>query len=68
MTIDPATGRDVADCPETETHNRHMKNLRNIRTTADRREYIDGVMRSEGKFAANWLRDDFAAEWNKDKS
>ncbi len=66
--IDPATGRDVADCPETDTHNRHMENLRNIRTTADRREYIDGVMRAEGKFSANWLRDDFAAEWDKDKA
>ena len=65
---DTCTVRQFEDCPETDTHNRHMENLRNTRTTADRREYIDGVMRSEGRFAANWLRDDFAAEWSKDNA
>ena len=68
MTTDPITGRPIADCPETETHKRHMDNVRGIRTTAGRREYIEGVRRTEGRFAAEWIKDDLKAEWNKDKA
>lgn len=67
MTTDPTTGRQVLDCPETETHQRHMTNVRAIGTTQGRREYIDAVQRAEGRFAANWLRDAFIDEWKKDK-
>ena len=68
MTTDPITGRPIADCPETETHKRHMENVRGIRTTAGRREYIEGVLRTEGRFASEWIKDDLKAEWNKDKA
>jgi hypothetical protein len=66
--IDQATGREIAECPETESHKRHMAQLRTIRTTAARREYIDGVERAEGRFAAKWLRDEFRAEFEKAKA
>jgi len=65
---DPSTGRQINECPETDSHNRHMANLRGISTTQGRREYIEAVQRAEGRFAANWLKDDLVAEWNKGKS
>lgn len=37
-----------------------METMKRIGTTQGRREYVDGVMRSEGKFAAKWLTDDYA--------
>lgn len=46
--------------PTTEDHERHMETMKRIGTTQGRREYVDGVMRSEGKFAAKWLTDDYA--------
>jgi hypothetical protein len=64
----PPTGRQFVDCPTTETHQRHMANLRGIATTQGRREYIDGVRRSEGNFAAKWLEDEFRAEFNARKA
>jgi hypothetical protein len=66
--VDQTTGRQFAECPETESHKRHMEQLRAIRTTAARREYIEGVERAEGRFAANWLRDEFRAEFEKAKA
>ena len=67
MKTDPTTGMQVADCPETERHLRHMENVRGIRTTAGRREYIEGVRRTEGKFASEWIKDELRAEWAKEK-
>ncbi len=49
--------------PSTEAHERHMEAMRRITSTKDRREYIDGVRRNEGAFAAKWLSDDFSAWW-----
>lgn len=49
--------------PATEKHARHMESLKGMRSAAARAEYIEGVRRSEGKFAAKWLQDDFATWW-----
>lgn len=49
--------------PANESHQRHMDNLKGMRTTQERREYIDAVERNEGKFAGKWLREDFVLWW-----
>lgn len=49
--------------PATESHARHMGNLKGMSTAEQRREYIDGVRRTEGNFYAKWLLDDFGAWW-----
>lgn len=51
-------------CPATEAHIQHIENLKTIPATAERRSYIETVERKEGKFFADWLRDDYAA-WHK---
>jgi hypothetical protein len=51
-------------CPATEAHLKHVENLKTIPGTSDRRAYIETVERKEGRFYADWLRDDYAA-WHK---
>lgn len=51
----------------TEAHERHMATLKGMRTTAERREYIDGVKRAEGAFYGKWLEEDFAVWWAFEK-
>lgn len=53
--------------PATEAHELHMLNLRRIATTQGRREYIDGVDRAEGRFAAKWIRDELLAQFEAKK-
>lgn len=51
----------------TEAHERHMATLKGMSTTQQRREYIEGVRRSEGDFYAKWLEEDFAVWWAFEK-
>lgn len=53
--------------PATEAHELHMLNLSRIATTQGRREYIDGVERAEGRFAAKWIRDELLAQFEAKK-
>lgn len=53
--------------PESESHLRHMEALKRITDTNQRREYIEGVQRAEGRFAASWLKDEFARWWWKEQ-
>lgn len=50
--------------PATEAHALHMETMKRLRTRQERAEYVEGVKRAEGAFAAKWLRDDFAAWWS----
>jgi len=45
----------------------HLENLKGIRDTQQRRDYIERVQVKEGKFVANWLKDEFAAWWWKEQ-
>ena len=58
------TSNNQIRCPATEAHLQHIENLKTIPATADRRAYIETVERKEGRFYADWLRDDYAA-WHK---
>lgn len=49
--------------PANDKLERHLETLKGIRDTQKRREYIEAVERSEGKFSANWLKDEFANWW-----
>lgn len=40
-----------------------MDNLKRMTTRQQRSEYIDGVKRTEGAFAAKWLQEDFSVWW-----
>ncbi len=51
--------------PATESHQRHMDNLKQCGSTGRAREYIEEVRRTEGKFAAKWLSDEFWAWYQK---
>lgn len=53
--------------PANESHQRHMDNLKGMRTTQERREYIDAVERTESKFAAKWLKEEFAKWWDSQR-
>lgn len=50
-----------------EALSRHLETLKGIRDTQQRRDYIEAVQRNEGKFAANWLKDEFSAWWWKEQ-
>jgi hypothetical protein len=54
--------------PTTQAHERHMANLKGMRKTDERRDYIAEVKRAEGPFAAKWLTDDFAHWWAFEKN
>jgi hypothetical protein len=45
--------------PANEAHQRHMENLKQCGTVGRARDYIEDVRRTEGKFAAKWLSDEF---------
>lgn len=60
--------RQFVNCPATEAHERHMATLKGMRTTQQRREYIDGVKRAEGAFYGKWLEEDFAVWWAFEKN
>lgn len=49
--------------PANEAHALHMDNLKRMTTRQQRSEYIDGVKRTEGAFAAKWLQEDFSVWW-----
>jgi len=49
---------------EREVMAEHMKQMRR-RTTADRREYLEGVERSQGKAWRDALAAEYLAEWEK---
>ena len=49
--------------PSKESLDRHMEALKGMRDTQQRREYIEAVARSEGKFEASFLKDQFAHWW-----
>lgn len=53
--------------PSAETLATHMKHLEamyfNGHSAADRKDYIDNVERTEGRFFASWLRAEFAKWW-----
>lgn len=53
--------------PESETHALHLEALKRIPGTQQRREYIETVRRAEGKFDADWLKDEFARWWWKEQ-
>lgn len=61
------TGPHEMQAPATEAHELHMLNLSRIATTQGRREYIDGVERAEGRFAAKWIRDELLAQFEAKK-
>ena len=44
----------------------HLSNMRR-RTTAGRREYLDGVERSQGKAWRDALAAEYAADWERRK-
>lgn len=51
--------------PANEAHQRHMDNLKQSGSTGRARDYIEEVRRTEGKFAAKWLSDEFWAWYQK---
>lgn len=53
--------------PATEAHERHMNNLKRISRADQRREYIEGVKRTEGRYFGKILADDYAAWWHAEK-
>lgn len=53
--------------PATEAHERHMANLKRMTRADQRREYIEGVKRAEGKYFGKILADDYAAWWHAEK-
>lgn len=55
----------LAEQEATRIHLHHMANLRGIEATHDRRTYIETVERKQGKDAADRLRADFRAEWER---
>ena len=50
---------------EREVMASHMERMRGIRNAADRRVYLDGVERSQGKKWRDALAAEFTAEWAK---
>jgi len=50
---------------EREVMASHMERMRGIRNAADRRVYLDGVERSQGKKWREALAAEFAAWWAK---
>ena len=53
--------------PTNEAMERHLETLKGIKDTQKRREYLEAVERSESKFVAQWLKDEFAAWWWKEQ-
>lgn len=51
---------------EREVMATHLSNMRR-RTTAGRREYLDGVERSQGKAWRDALAAEYAADWERRK-
>lgn len=45
----------------------HMQRMRGIRNAADRRVYLEGVERSQGKAWRDALAAEYAADWEKRK-
>jgi len=44
-----------------------MNNLKRISRADQRREYIEGVKRTEGRYFGKILADDYAAWWHAEK-
>lgn len=52
---------------EREVMASHMERMRGIRNAADRRVYLDGVERSQGKAWRDALAAEYAADWERRK-
>lgn len=46
----------------------HMERMRAIRNSSDRRVYLDGVERSQGKKWRDALAAEYAADWERRKA
>lgn len=53
------------NAPATESMKLHLSRLKEIPTADGRREYLQIVERAETKFVVKWLKDEFAAWWEK---
>lgn len=67
-TVTLADGRTVpSDSPEWQaeclTQHRHVQTLLRMRGIVERRQYLEGVARSEGNEAADRLRRAFTVAW-----
>lgn len=71
-TVTLADGRTVpSDSPEWQaeclTQHRHVQTLLRMRSIVERRQYLDGVARSEGSESADRLRRAFTTAWHERK-
>ena len=53
--------RQWLNCPTTEAHGRHLAALKALPTLDAQRDFVAQLSRTESRFLAKWVRDDFLA-------
>lgn len=53
--------RQWLNCPTTEAHDRYLSQLKAVATVDGQRDFVARLSRTESRFLAKWVRDDFLA-------
>jgi hypothetical protein len=53
--------RQWLNCPTTEAHGRYLTQLKAVATVDGQRDFVARLSRTESRFLAKWVRDDFLA-------